>query len=98
MANITVEHWGTTDEMIQNLQDRGFSPSQYVYSPGTAFPPHTHDTDKIATVLSGRFRITMDGQSFILEKGNGILVPRGTVHSAEVVGNEAVVSVDAPKL
>ncbi len=68
----------------------------FTYPPGTSFPPHTHDVDKMATVLSGCFRIAIGGDSVILEKGDGVLVPSGTIHSAEVVGTEPVVSVDAP--
>lgn len=51
--------------------------------------------DKIDGVLSGRFRIAIGGESVILEAGDFIRVPRGAVHSAEVVGGESVVSLDA---
>lgn len=33
----------------------------------------------------------------ILEEGDCVAVPRGTMHSAEVVGDEPVVSLDATK-
>ena len=99
-----IEHWdpdtdGPLDEqsMRRKLNARGYSVSRYVYPPGTYFPPHTHDMDKIDGVLSGRFRMTMDGGSVVLEAGDCLSVPRGTVHSAEVVGSEAVVSLDAIK-
>jgi mannose-6-phosphate isomerase-like protein (cupin superfamily) len=55
------------------------------------------NADKMDAVLSGRFRMTMEGQEVILEKGDCLAVPRGTVHSAEVVGQEPVVSLDAIK-
>ena len=96
MSNI--ENWNSEEEMLRDLRDRGFSPHRYTYPPGTSFPPHAHATDKMATVLSGRFRITMGGNSVVLEKGDGVFVPRGVVHSAEVVGSEPVVSVDAPRV
>ncbi|MFQ5458900.1 MAG: cupin domain-containing protein, partial [Myxococcota bacterium] len=44
---------------------------------------------------SGRFRMTMNGASVVLGAGDCLAVPRGTVHSAEVVGDEPVVSLDA---
>jgi quercetin dioxygenase-like cupin family protein len=51
--------------------------------------------DKIDAVVSGRFRLTLEGESVVLEAGDSIEVPRGAVHSAEVVGDEPVVSLDA---
>ena len=39
--------------------------------------------------------MTVEGEQIILESGDCLKVPRGTVHSAEVVGDEPVVSLDA---
>ena len=46
-------------------------------------------------MLSGRFCITIGGSQIILKPGDSIAVPRGTPHSAEVIGDEPVVSLDA---
>jgi quercetin dioxygenase-like cupin family protein len=101
---LTVEHWdeeadGSLSDgaMRRKLQDRGYHVSCYTYSPGTCFPDHSHDVDKIDAVLSGQFRMTLGGQIVILKAGDCLAVPRGAVHSAEVVGNESVVSLDAVK-
>ena len=45
------------------LEALGYSVSRYVYPPGTYFPEHTHDVDKIDAVISGRFRITLEGEA-----------------------------------
>lgn len=79
----------------KKLESRGYQVSRYVYPPGTHFPDHTHEIDKIDAVVSGRFRMRMKGLDVILEAGDGLAVPRGTVHSAEVVGDDPVVSLDA---
>jgi quercetin dioxygenase-like cupin family protein len=76
----------------------GYRVSQYTYPPGTVFPPHSHGVDKIDVVLSGRFRMSVFGQTVVLEAGDSLLVPKGAVHSAEVVGEEPVVSLDAVRL
>jgi mannose-6-phosphate isomerase-like protein (cupin superfamily) len=60
-------------------------------------PDHTHGSDKIDAVVSGRFRMTLDGHAMVLEAGDCLAVPRGAVHSAEVVGEEPVVSLDATR-
>ena len=97
-------HWNEAEDgplseatMRRKLQDLGYSVSRYVYPPGTYFSPHTHGVDKIDGVLAGRFRMGMEGVSVVLEAGDMLEVPRGVLHSAEVVGSEAVVSLDAVK-
>ena len=99
-----IDHWkkerdGPFSEIAlrEKLEKMGYHVTRYVYPPGTYFPDHTHAIDKIDAVVSGRFRMTMRGQSVILEAGDCLAVPRRTLHSAEVVGNKPVVSLDATK-
>ena len=40
----------------------------------------------------------MDGKFFDLKAGDWVEVPAGAVHSAEVLGKEPVVSLDAVKI
>lgn len=84
--------------MRRKLEDRGYMVSRYVYGPGTWFPDHDHAVDKIDGVLCGRFRMTMRGQSVVLKAGDLLIVPKHCVHSAEVVGDEPVVSLDAVRV
>lgn len=77
------------------LQARGFHASRHVYPPGTTFEEHTHEVDKIDAVLSGRFRMTAPGEEAVLEAGDWLEVPAGTPHTARVVGDEPVVTLDA---
>ncbi len=86
------------EALRRRLEARGYVVTRYVYPPGTYFPPHTHDVDKIDAVLSGRFRMTMQGHTVILEAGDTLVVPRGAEHDAEVVGDEPVISLDAVKI
>lgn len=77
------------------LEARGYRVTRYVYPPGTYFPPHAHDVDKIDAVLAGRFALTIAGERVVLEAGDLAAVPAGVVHDAEVLGEEPVVSLDA---
>ncbi len=102
---MAIEHWNTEQDgtlseesLRRKLKARGYQVSRYVYPPGTVFPPHTHAVDKIDAVVSGLFQMSMQGQVVILQAGDCLAVPRGIVHSAEVVGEQAVVSLDAVKL
>lgn len=97
-----VEHWnpeadGPISEfnMRRKLESRGYRVSRYVYPPGTVFEEHTHTIDKIDGVLSGQFRITTPDGEFVLGPGDLLPVARETPHSAEVVGGEPVISLDA---
>jgi len=100
----TVERWNvevdgplSESALRRKLERLGYRVSRYVYPPGTEFPPHTHDVEKMDAVLAGRFRIMMQGEEVLLGPGDAVLVPRGAEHSAEVVGNDSVISLDAVK-
>ena len=92
--------WGEPSEarLREKLEAEGYSVARYEYPPGTYFPDHTHPHEKKDAVVSGRFRICIKGRECILGPGDLIRVPAGAVHSAEVVGEEAVVSLDAVKM
>jgi quercetin dioxygenase-like cupin family protein len=99
-----VERWDAvrdgkpTEGLLRRmLEARGYRVTRYVYPPGTVFPTHTHDVDKIDAVVSGRFLLSMNGEDIVLDAGDMLEVPRGTPHRAEVVGEEPVVSLDAVK-
>ena len=101
---VEVEHWKSDadgefseDTLRKKIESRGYSVSRYVYSPGVYFPDHTHGFGKIDGVVSGRFRMTMGGVSVVLKAGDCMFVPAGEIHSAEVVGNESVVSLDGSR-
>src|SRR5215211_3730702 len=79
----------------RKLEQAGYTVARYVYPPGTMFPDHVHDADKIDAVVSGRFRMVVAGHLAILGSGDWVEVARGVRHSATVVGDEPVVSLDA---
>lgn len=93
------ETWGQMNEanLRRRLEIEGYSVIRYDYPPGTYFAEHTHGFDKKDAVVSGRFRICALGREFILGPGDTLSVPKWTIHSAEVVGDETVISLDASK-
>lgn len=101
---VSVTRWdeeedGPVEEraLREKLEESGYRVSRYVYPPGTEFPEHTHEVDKIDAVVSGRFRVTLEGEEVVLGPGDRVKVPSGTEHTAEVVGDEPVVSLDAAR-
>ena len=99
---MVVEHWNSQQDgplseqaLRAKLEARGYQVTRYVYPPGTFFPPHRHGVDKNDAVLSGRFQMRMQGKAVVLKAGDCLAAPRGISHSAEVLGDQAVVSLDA---
>lgn len=79
----------------RELRERGYRVTRYVYPPGTAFPEHHHDVDKIDAVLAGRFELVLEGTRHVLGPGQWVEVPAGARHTARVLGDEPVISLDA---
>lgn len=100
-----VRHWNESldgplseSAMRRKLEDAGYMVSRYTYPPGTSFPEHTHAMDKVDAVVSGRFRMVVAGHFAILGPGDWVEVPRGVHHTAAVIGDEPVVSLDAVRV
>ena len=91
------KRWGKLTEanMRRKLEFEGYSVTRYVYPSRTIFPNHSHNVDKKDAVISGKFKIEAEGQSFLLEAGDMLPVPAGTVHNAKVIGSDSVISLDA---
>ena len=96
--NQSVDGPFTEAALRDKLEAMGYRVARYVYEPGTVFPDHTHGIDKVDAVVSGRFRLVVSGHLAVLGPGDWVAVPRGSVHSAAVMGDEPVVSLDAVKL
>jgi mannose-6-phosphate isomerase-like protein (cupin superfamily) len=100
-----VRHWNddldgpfSEGALRRKLESSGYLVSRYTYPPGTSFSEHTHRTDKIDAVVSGRFRMVVAGHFAILGPGDWVEVPAGVHHTAAVVGEEAVISLDAVRV
>jgi quercetin dioxygenase-like cupin family protein len=99
---MAVHRWNETIDgpfseaaLRRKLESAGYLVARYTYSPGTSFPDHVHDVDKIDAVVAGRFRMVVAGHLAILGPGDWVEVARGVRHSATVIGDDPVVSLDA---
>lgn len=104
MGELQITHWDegkdgvfSESKMIGKLLKEGFTVTPYTFTPGTDFPNHTHVVDKKDGITAGKFSFTMHGKTVILSAGDTIFVPKNTVHSAHVVGDEDVGFLDASK-
>jgi quercetin dioxygenase-like cupin family protein len=100
MADVRLERWGARDgpltekRMMRLLELEGYDVLVYTYRPGTVFTNHQHAQDKCDGVLDGALRITVGETAFDLGPGDRLYVPAGTIHSAAVLGEKTVVSLD----
>lgn len=102
---MSIHHWNAAVDgplseaaLRDKLERMGYRVARYEYAPGTVFPDHRHDVDKIDAVLSGRFRLVVRGHMKVLGPGDWIEIPRQTTHNATVLGDTPVVSLDAIRL
>jgi quercetin dioxygenase-like cupin family protein len=96
--NETIDGPFSESALRRKLEAAGYIVARYTYPPGTSFPDHVHDVDKIDAVIAGRFRLVVAGHLAMLGRGEWVEVPRRVRHSAVVVGDEPVVSLDAVKV
>lgn len=99
-----VERWNPVKDGIfsekafrRKLENKGYQVTRFVYQRGSYFPEHTHNVDRIEAVVSGHFRLVTSENQVNLGAGDFVLLLRGTTHSAEVIGDEPVVILDAAK-
>lgn len=61
--------------------------------------PHKHlNHSEVVSVVSGKGSMTVDGVTTTIQKGDVVLIPKGTVHSVVTIGRKPllVISVQAP--
>jgi quercetin dioxygenase-like cupin family protein len=60
---------------------RGYSCEEFRDPPGRAWNDFVHDTNELVTVIEGRLRVTLGGQTLELEPGDELFIPKGAVHA-----------------
>jgi mannose-6-phosphate isomerase-like protein (cupin superfamily) len=103
MASPRLEHWHPSDGPITEkrvmglMESEGYEVASYAYREGTVFSPHEHAQDKCDAVLQGVLRVVVRDETFDLCPGDRLYLPAGTRHSAQVVGNVTVLSLDGTR-
>lgn len=52
---------------------------------GAAMPTHTHIHEQVAHVLKGKFELTVDGETRILEPGTVAVIPPNVPHGGKAI-------------
>jgi len=83
--------------LLGKLEVEGYQVSMHLLAPGTVFGEHSPCEPRIDAVFSGRLRIVVGGQVNELGPGDWIEIPAGVTMTAEVVGDEPVLGLDAAR-
>lgn len=66
----------------------GFTLIEQVSPPNFAVPPHVHDAEEEGFyVLDGQLQVTCGEQTWTVEQGGFVLLPRGVPHAFSVLGD-----------
>lgn len=63
---------------------------------GVKKPEHSNSYEYVAYVLSGRLRITLDGHTFEVAKGDSYCIPANSKYTLEVLERASVVEATSP--
>ncbi len=67
------------------------------FQKGAVGTAHRHPHEQVSYILSGKFRYTMDSESYILEKGDTYYVPPEVLHGAEALEDSVILDVFTPQ-
>ena len=74
------------DELRQALEDEGFDVFRWRDEAGVDYQPHSHDHDESLWVVDGEIVFGAGGREFRLKRGDRLMLPKGTVHTARAGG------------
>ena len=63
---------------------------------GRELPEHSHPHEQVLVQRSGRFEITIDGETTVVEPGDCVVIPSGAVHSGRTLTDCEILDVFAP--
>jgi quercetin dioxygenase-like cupin family protein len=57
----------------------------FEFEPNAVIPSHKHPHEQITYVLEGELEFTVEGETRLLRKGDGVVIPSNHEHSARVL-------------
>lgn len=63
---------------------------------GAVLPEHSHPHEQVATVISGEFEMTVNGETEVLRPGSVAVIPSETVHSGRGITMCRIIDVFYP--
>ena len=99
---IKVEKWNRKEKpdvfkLVKELEKEELHPYTFTSYPGEHYSNHSHEHDEIRIVITGKMKFGVDGKEVVLGPGDRLIVSKGTVHWAEVIGNKKAVMLSGSK-
>ncbi len=90
-----VQHWNEPlppdqSKLRKQLESEGYTVTEWSDSPGTVHERHSHSDDQTHWIISGTLAFEVDGEKYLLSKGDRDFLPANTEHAAFVPGSEPV--------
>jgi mannose-6-phosphate isomerase-like protein (cupin superfamily) len=73
------------DAVAHDWQLRGYSCEWFVDPPGREWNDFVHDCNELVTVVEGLLEMSIAGETFPVEPGDEVFIPRHAVHSVKNV-------------
>jgi quercetin dioxygenase-like cupin family protein len=70
-------------ELRRRLEQEGFGVTCWTDRPHAHYSPHSHDHDESLWVVEGEISFGANGGTLKLGPGDRLMLPRGTVHTAD---------------
>ncbi len=70
--------------------------SYWEVTKGSRLPAHQHFHEQISQVTEGKFELTIDGKSMVMEPGKVAIIPSNAVHSGLAITDCRVMDIFCP--
>ncbi len=102
MEKVKITRWNRTGKptlglLQKELREEGLDYSLFTCDLDETYPDHAHEHDEVRVMVKGRMRFTVGKEKYVLNPGDRIELRKGTVHSAEVDGEQMAVMLTASK-
>ena len=71
----------SADTVADDWRARGYSFGRFVDPPGQEWNDFVHDVNELVMVEVGQLCMTVGDQSFVVDEGDEVYIPKGAVHS-----------------
>mgnify|MGYP001167359628 CR=1 FL=1 len=63
---------------------------------GATLPEHSHPHEQVTNIISGRFEMTVDGETQTIEAGAVVVIPSGAKHRARALTDCTIIDIFSP--
>jgi quercetin dioxygenase-like cupin family protein len=84
-------------DLLARFEADGYHVSMHLFAPGTVFGAHCLWERRIDAVVCGQLKVVIGGNASTLSPGDWIEIPAGVTVSAEVIGDEPVLGIEAAR-